>query len=106
MEKLKKVFTPNFRRWLYRVLIAAAPLLVAAGWVSESEVPLIVALVGAILGLSLADANVPDVEYTKLVEIKVDEAKSLTFDREKIENPFKNVESESDEEYWDGIING
>ena len=45
------------RAWIYRVLIAALPLLTAYGVVSESQAPLFVALAGAILGTGVAVAN-------------------------------------------------
>jgi hypothetical protein len=45
------------RGWIYRVITAALPLLTAYGLVAEETVPLIVALVAAILSTGLAAAN-------------------------------------------------
>ena len=45
------------RAWIYRVITAALPLLTAYGVVAETDVPLIVALVAAILGTGLAARN-------------------------------------------------
>lgn len=53
---------PKTRLYIYGVLGAAAPLLVAYGIVTESEVSLWLSLAGTILatgGLGLASANVP-----------------------------------------------
>ena len=49
------------RAWVYRVCLAAVPLLVLVGIVSEDAAPLVVALVGAILAPSMALRNMtPD----------------------------------------------
>lgn len=45
---------PRNRTWLYRVLLAAVPLLVAFGAVSEDTAPLWVALIGAVVGPAVA----------------------------------------------------
>jgi hypothetical protein len=45
------------RAWIYRVVTAALPLLTAYGVVAEDKVPLIVALVAAILSTGLAARN-------------------------------------------------
>ena len=45
------------RAWLYRILVAAVPLLIAYGALDESVAPLWVALAGSVLGLGLATAN-------------------------------------------------
>jgi hypothetical protein len=45
------------RAYIYRVLLAAIPLLQAYGIVNESDVPLIIALVGAVLATGLATVN-------------------------------------------------
>ena len=42
------------RKWLYGISLAAIPLLVAYGVVSEDAAPLWVALVGSVLAPSLA----------------------------------------------------
>jgi hypothetical protein len=50
------------RAWVYRVCLAAVPLLVLVGLVSETAAPLVVALVGAILAPSMALQHMtPDV---------------------------------------------
>lgn len=51
--------SPAARRWLYGVLIAAVPLLVAYGVLEESAAPLWIAAAGAVVGHGLAAANVP-----------------------------------------------
>lgn len=45
------------RAYIYRVLLAAIPLLQAYGIVQESDVPLIIALAGAVLATGLASLN-------------------------------------------------
>jgi hypothetical protein len=53
----------DHRRWLYRVSLAAIPLLVAYGALEDAMAPLWVALVGSILAPSLALTHMtPDVE--------------------------------------------
>jgi hypothetical protein len=47
----------NVRAYIYRVTLAALPLLTAYGVVSESKVPLIIGLVAAVLNVGLATAN-------------------------------------------------
>lgn len=50
------------RAWVYRVCLAAVPLLVLVGIVSEDAAPLVVALVGAVLAPSMALQHMtPDV---------------------------------------------
>jgi hypothetical protein len=49
------------RMWLYRVALAAVPLLVAYGVVSGDKAPLIVAAIGAIFAPAVALGNItPD----------------------------------------------
>ncbi len=45
------------RAWVYRVVTAALPLLTAYGVVTEEKVPLIVALVAAVLSTGMAARN-------------------------------------------------
>jgi len=45
------------RAYIYRVAIALLPLLVALGYITESLVPLVVSLVGAVFIPGLAAAN-------------------------------------------------
>jgi hypothetical protein len=45
------------RAWIYRVITALLPLLTAYGIVADEMVPLIIALVAAILGTGLAARN-------------------------------------------------
>jgi hypothetical protein len=54
--------SPKFRRYLYVVGIALAALLVAYGLIDTEKVPLWVALLGAVLGISngIAAGNVQD----------------------------------------------
>lgn len=51
--------SPAVRRWVYGVALAAMPLAVLYGIVSEAAAPLWLALVGAVLVPGLALANVP-----------------------------------------------
>lgn len=53
-----KHLTPAVRRWIYGVAIAALPLLIGFGTITEADAPLWAALVGAILVPGLAVANV------------------------------------------------
>lgn len=46
------------RAYIYNVLLALAPVLVATGVVASSLVPLYLALAAAVLGVGLARANV------------------------------------------------
>jgi hypothetical protein len=45
------------RKWVYGVALAAIPLLVAFGIIEESQAPLWIALVGAVVAPGLALAN-------------------------------------------------
>jgi 4-amino-4-deoxy-L-arabinose transferase-like glycosyltransferase len=45
------------RAYLYRVIVAALPILTAYGIVNDTDVPLYVALAAAILSTGLATAN-------------------------------------------------
>ena len=45
------------RAWVYRILTAAVPLLIAYGTIDSSTASLWLALGGAVLGLGLATAN-------------------------------------------------
>lgn len=45
------------RAWIYRVLTAVTPLLIAYGVIGEQVAPLWVALGGAVLGTGLASAH-------------------------------------------------
>lgn len=51
------MMTERQRAYIYRSFLAVMPLLTAYGAVSEQTVPLIVALVGTLLGFGLAAAN-------------------------------------------------
>lgn len=63
MENLGRIIkSPEARRYVYTVIIAAIPLLVAYGIVNESDIDNITVFVGAILGFGttvLAVANTP-----------------------------------------------
>jgi hypothetical protein len=49
---------PEYRRaWLYRVLLAVVPILIAYGAVKEADAALWVALAGAVLGTGTASAH-------------------------------------------------
>lgn len=52
--------SPQTRRWVYSVGLAAIPLLVFYGAIEREAAPLWIAAVGAILGNGLALANVAD----------------------------------------------
>lgn len=49
----------HVRAWLYRVLLAAQPIVVSYGIVAESDAALWLGLAGALLGTGLAAANTP-----------------------------------------------
>lgn len=52
--------TPARRRYVYGVAMAVLPLLVVAGWLTESYVPHLVVLLGVVLVPDLARRNVTD----------------------------------------------
>jgi len=63
MEKIKNLLAdPRVRRYLYRVLMALAAVLVARGVLSATDVSLLETLAEAILGVGagIAHANVND----------------------------------------------
>lgn len=82
--KFTKFLTPDVRRWMYRVLLALLPILAAYGKIAESDVPLIVALVAAVLGIGVAEVNTPSPDQVS----KVAEVKNVSYDRRNIGNPF------------------
>lgn len=45
------------RAWIYRILVAAIPILIAYGVLDAEDAALWVALAGALLGFGLATAN-------------------------------------------------
>jgi lysylphosphatidylglycerol synthetase-like protein (DUF2156 family) len=49
---------PDNRAWVYNVALAAVPVLVAYGLVSEVEAAVWLGLISAVLGLGLARKNV------------------------------------------------
>lgn len=49
--------TEPTRAWLYRIVLAALPVLTAYGVISEQEVALYAALAAAVLSTGLAAAN-------------------------------------------------
>ena len=51
--------TPSVRRWLYGVLVALIPLLIAYGVVEETTAPLWVALASSVLGTTTALLHTP-----------------------------------------------
>lgn len=56
------MFTPETRRYIYGIVTAASPLIIAAGLASEGTVQQVLLVIAAILGIatpSLAVANVP-----------------------------------------------
>lgn len=57
---LDRGFTPSRRRYVYRVAMAALPLLILAGMITDAWVPAIAAVLGAVLVPGLADKNVND----------------------------------------------
>lgn len=62
MNKLKDIFTPETRSYLYRVSIAVIALLAVVGIVSQELLPAVIGLAGAIFAISVADGNVPNPE--------------------------------------------
>ena len=57
----------HIRRYVYAIALAAIPLLVAFGIIEESQAPLWVAFVGAVIAPTLALANIsePDGDETQ-----------------------------------------
>lgn len=51
--------TPTVRRWLYGVLVALVPLLIAYGVVEETTAPLWLALASSVLGTTTALLHTP-----------------------------------------------
>lgn len=51
MNKLKSVFTPEVRGWIYRVLIAVGAILVTYGVVSADELAVWLGVVVALLNV-------------------------------------------------------
>jgi hypothetical protein len=51
------VIPENIRAYLYRIIVAALPILTAYGIVKDTEVPLYIGLAAAILSTGLATAN-------------------------------------------------
>lgn len=51
--------SPQLRRYLYRVLLAAGAIALFYGYVSGEALPLWLALAAELLGITLADANTP-----------------------------------------------
>lgn len=62
--RLVSWFTPRVRSWLYLVLTAVIPLLIAYGIVDDHTAPLWVALVAAILGQGTAWLHTPHGDTT------------------------------------------
>lgn len=62
MKKLKDIFTPETRSYLYRVSIAVIALLAVIGIVSQELLPAVIGLAGAVFAISVADSNVPSIE--------------------------------------------
>jgi predicted exporter len=48
----------HIRRWVYGIALAGIPLLVAFGIIEESQAPLWVAFIGAVVAPGLALANI------------------------------------------------
>lgn len=62
MSFLKDIFTPQTRRYLYRVSLALITLLATLGVVSQEVLPAIVGLIAAVFAISIADGNIPEPE--------------------------------------------
>lgn len=58
VEKIKAVFTPAVRGYIYRVLIAVGALAAVYGWVSSDQVAQIIGLAAVVLNVMPA-ANTP-----------------------------------------------
>ncbi|OYO16296.1 hypothetical protein CGZ94_04975 [Enemella evansiae] len=56
---MRNLLTPAARRWLYGIALAALPLLIVYGILTETTAPLWGALAGAILVPGVAIANTP-----------------------------------------------
>ncbi|MCI6557949.1 hypothetical protein [Schaalia hyovaginalis] len=57
--RLASWLTPEVRRWVYGIALAALPLATAYGLVTEAHAPLWASLVGSILVPGLALAHTP-----------------------------------------------
>lgn len=77
MDDLKKWWTADRRAWLYKVAVAAVPLLIAVGIVTGDMAQLILNVVAAVLGVGaggMALTNVtPDNVFKIAVEIDDEE---------------------------------
>lgn len=49
---------PGTRKYFYRIIILLIPILGAYGIINSESAPQIIALIGAILGLGVADRNI------------------------------------------------
>lgn len=52
-------FTPQRRRWTYRIGAAVIALLIAYGALDSAKAPLWLALIGTILGAGAVDMHIP-----------------------------------------------
>lgn len=51
--------TPDIRRWLYTITIAAVPLLVTYGYLEQETAPQWIAVIASMLGTTTALAHTP-----------------------------------------------
>lgn len=63
------VLNRDTRKWIYGVLLAAVPILVAYGAIEEATAPLWIALAGAIVAPTMALANLSPVDYGPVQEL-------------------------------------
>jgi uncharacterized membrane protein len=78
MEDFVKGFwTADRRRWLYQVAVAAVPLMIAIGFLTEDIAQLVLNVLAAVLGVgagAMALTNLtPDNVYKLAVEVPEDE---------------------------------
>lgn len=66
---IDRVLSREGRKWIYGIMLAVVPLLVAYGVIEQDQAPLWIALVGAVVAPSLALANLSPVETGEVQEL-------------------------------------
>lgn len=77
MEFLRDIFTSPVRLWIYRVSLAVIALLGGYGLLEESKLPLIIAVVTAVLSVSMAEGNTDPNGYQPKHAMDKDEASRM-----------------------------
>lgn len=76
-KSLENILTPEKRKRIYQIIIALQPMAVFYGIMTSEEVGIWVAIIAAILGLSVAQSNTLSEEKIK-EKIKKEEANEIT----------------------------